>query len=70
MFDLIFHLLYDVGITWLAASPNPGCPKCGGEGIRPRKQADGNYRWHCRECCNEWVSSRLDVITGKDNGSS
>gem|GEM_PF-6244803 len=67
MFDLILHLLYDVGVFWVAAGPN--CAKCGGEGIRPRKQSDGNHRWHCRECCHEWTSSRLDVITGKDNAS-
>jgi transposase-like protein len=64
MANLIFNLLYFFGVTWLAATPR--CPKCSGEGIRPRKQADGKQLWHCRACCNEWVSSRLAVINGID----
>lgn len=66
MVDLIFNLLLLFGVPWLVA---PTCPKCGGRGIRPRKQADGRHRWHCRECCNEWAASRLDVINGKDQMS-
>ena len=67
MLDLILHVLYDFGIIWIAASPN--CPKCGAQGIRPKKQPNGKQLWHCRECCNEWLSSRLDVISGKDSAA-
>ena len=62
MLDALFHLLSDLGIMWLAAAPN--CPECGGEGIRPKKQSDGKQRWHCKECCHEWISSRVDVLRG------
>jgi len=67
MLDTLFHFFYDFGIMWLAAAPT--CPICGGEGIRPKKLSDGKQGWHCRECCHEWISSRLDVISGKANQS-
>jgi len=66
--DAIFSFLSnagDLGIMWLAAAPN--CPLCGGEGIRPVKQPSGKQRWHCKECCHEWISSRLEVIRGRDS---
>ncbi|HEV8588048.1 MAG TPA: hypothetical protein VGQ72_04180 [Pyrinomonadaceae bacterium] len=64
MLSDFFCLVYDAGVMSLAAAPT--CPKCGGEGIRPKKQRDGQQRWHCRECCHEWLSSRLEVLSGKD----
>ena len=62
--DLILDLSYDLGVMWLAASPP--CPKCGGEAMRAKKQADRAPRWHCRDCSYEWSASIRDVIDGKD----
>ena len=67
MLDTVIGLLADLGLYWIAAGPN--CPKCGGEGIRPKKRPDGTKFWHCKECCNEWVSSGLEVLRGNDTES-
>jgi len=64
MLDAIFYLLYDFGVTWLAAAPT--CPRCGGQGMRPKQLTEGKQRWHCRGCCHEWLSSRFEAIAGDD----
>ena len=62
--------LIDVGLMWLVLSPDPRCPKCGGEAMRARKRGEGIRRWHCRDCCNEWSATNKRVVDGNDERTS
>jgi len=60
----------DAGLMWLALTPWPPCPKCGGEAMRAKKQKDGVRRWHCRDCCHEWAASTPSEVEGNDERTS